>query len=62
MMELHNGELQNLYASPHIIRVISRSITSIKGIRNPYRILVGKPDGKKPLGRSRCRWEDNNGS
>jgi hypothetical protein len=28
--------------------------------RNAYRILVGKPEGKRPLGRSRHRWEDNN--
>jgi hypothetical protein len=27
--------------------------------RNAYRILVGKPEGKRPLGRHRCRWEDN---
>jgi hypothetical protein len=27
--------------------------------RNPYRILVGKPEGKRPLGRPRCRWVDN---
>jgi hypothetical protein len=27
--------------------------------RNPYRILVGKPEGKRPIGISRCRWEDN---
>jgi hypothetical protein len=27
--------------------------------RNAYRILVGKPEGKRPLGRPRCRWEDN---
>ena len=27
--------------------------------RNAYRLLVGKPEGKKPLGRPRCRWEDN---
>jgi hypothetical protein len=27
--------------------------------RNVYRILVGKPEGRKPLGRPRCRWEDN---
>jgi hypothetical protein len=27
--------------------------------RNAYRILVGKPEGKRPLGRLRCRWEDN---
>jgi len=29
------------------------------GMRGMYRVLVRKPDGKKPLGRSRCRWEDN---
>jgi hypothetical protein len=29
------------------------------GKRIAYRILVGKPEGKRPLGRSRCRWEDN---
>jgi hypothetical protein len=28
-------------------------------MRNVYNILVGKPEGKKPLGRPRCRWEDN---
>jgi hypothetical protein len=27
--------------------------------RNAYRVLVGKPEGKRPLGRPRCRWEDN---
>ena len=27
--------------------------------RNAYKILIGKPTGKRPLGRSRCRWEDN---
>jgi hypothetical protein len=27
--------------------------------RNAYRLLVGKPEGKRPLGRQRCRWEDN---
>jgi hypothetical protein len=27
--------------------------------RNAYTVLVGKPEGKRPLGRSRCRWEDN---
>jgi hypothetical protein len=28
-------------------------------IRNAYNIFVGKPEGKRPLGRHRCRWEDN---
>jgi hypothetical protein len=30
-------------------------------MRNDYTILVGKPEGKRPLGRPRCRWEDNIG-
>jgi len=35
------------------------NITRIWEIRNSYKILVGKPEGRRPLGRSRCRWEDN---
>jgi hypothetical protein len=49
--KLRNEELNYLYSSPNIVRVIkSRSV---------YRILVGKLEGKRPLGRPRCRWEDN---
>jgi hypothetical protein len=63
---LHNEELHNLYASPNIIRVIKSRImrwaghvTGIREMRNAYRILVRKPEGKRPLGRPRYRWEDN---
>jgi hypothetical protein len=59
-------ELHNLYSSPSIIRVIkSRRMrwaghAALMGERrNAYRILVGKPDGKRPLGRLRRRWVDN---
>jgi hypothetical protein len=34
-------------------------VARIRGKRNAYRILVGKPEGKRPLGRPRCKWEDN---
>jgi hypothetical protein len=56
--KLHNEELHNLYSSPSIIRMIrSRSMCracSTHGKkRNAYRILVGKPEGKRPQGRPR---------
>jgi hypothetical protein len=63
--KLHDGELHNLYASSNIIRVIkSRGmrwawyVTHMGQMRNAYGILVGKPEGKRPLGRPRRRWED----
>jgi hypothetical protein len=62
--KLHNGELHNLYCSP--IRIIKSRRMSwawhVAGMgekRNAYRILVGKLEGKRPLGRPRRRWEDN---
>jgi hypothetical protein len=55
--------LRKLYSSPSTIRIIkSRRMTwvgHVAGIgekRNAYRILVGKPEGKRPLARPRCRW------
>jgi hypothetical protein len=64
--KLHNDELHSLYYSPNIVRVIkSRRIgwaghvaRMVKG-RGVYRVLVGRPEGKKLLGRPRRRWEDN---
>jgi hypothetical protein len=54
---LHNEELHNLYSSPNIIRVIESRRMRCAGhvgrfgeIRNAYKILVEKPDGKRPLG------------
>jgi hypothetical protein len=64
--KLHNGELHSLYSSPNIVRVIkSRRMRWVGHVarmgegRSIYRVLVGRPAGKTPLGRSRCRWEDN---
>ena len=59
---LHNEELYALYSSPSIIRVIkSRRIQAYsKGeIIGAYRVLVGKPERRRPLGIPRFRWEDN---
>ena len=64
--KLHNEELNALYSSPNIVWVIkSRKmrwaghVARMGEERDVYRFLVGKPDGKRPLGRPRCRWEDN---
>jgi hypothetical protein len=63
---LHNEERNNLYLSPNIIRVIkSRRLRWAGHVprmgeeRGAYRILVGRPEGRRPLGRPRRRWEDN---
>jgi hypothetical protein len=64
--KLHNKELHSLYILPHIIRVIKSMrirwasyVACMVGKRNLYRILVGRPEGKRPLGRPRRRWVDN---
>ncbi|KAJ4437682.1 hypothetical protein ANN_17827 [Periplaneta americana] len=64
--KLHNEELQALYSSPDIIRNIKSRrlrwaghVTRMTESRNAYRVLVGRPEGKRPLGRPRRRWEDN---
>jgi hypothetical protein len=62
--KLHNEELHNLYSSPNIIRIIkpirwAGHVARMGGKKNVYRLLVGKPEGKRPLGRPRHRWTDN---
>jgi PAS domain-containing protein len=57
--KLHNEELHNLYSSPNIIRMTKSRRMRFGEKRNSYRILVGKPEGKIPLARPRCRWVDN---
>jgi hypothetical protein len=63
---LHNEELYDLYSSPNIIRVIKsrrmRWAGHVAGMgegRGAYRVLVGRLEGRTPLGRPRRRWEDN---
>jgi len=64
--KLHNEELSDLYSSPNIVREIRSRVMSWAGHvarmgerRGIYRVLVGKPEGKRPLGKPRLRWEDN---
>jgi hypothetical protein len=65
MRKLHNKELHNLYSSPSIIRIKSRRmrwaghVARMGEKRKAYRLLVGKLEGKRPLGIPRCRWVDN---
>jgi hypothetical protein len=63
--KLHSWVLHNLYSSPDIMRQIkSRTVrwagyvVQMKEGRNVYRVLVGRPIEKRPLGRSRHRWEN----
>jgi hypothetical protein len=64
--KLHNEELNNLYSSPSIVRVVKSRrlrwaghVARMGEERGVHRVLVGKPEGKRPLGRSRRRWADN---
>jgi len=64
--KLHNEELNDMYSPPSIVRVIKlRRIRWVEHVarmgerRGAYRVLVGKHEGKKPLGRPNHRWEDN---
>jgi hypothetical protein len=62
--KLHNEELHILHSSPNIIRQIKSRrmrwaghVACVGEERNVCRVLMGKPEGRKPLGRPRCRWE-----
>jgi hypothetical protein len=63
--KLHNEELNDLYCSPYIVRVIKSRrmrwaghVARMGERRGVYRALVGNPEGKRLLGRPRPRWED----
>jgi hypothetical protein len=64
--KLHNELLHGLYSSPSIVRVIKARrmkwaghVAHMGEVRGAYNILVGRPEGRRPLGRPRCIWEDN---
>ena len=63
---LHNEELNDLYCSPNIVRVIKSSrlrwaghVARMGEKRGVYRVLLGKPEGRRSMGRPRRRWVDN---
>jgi hypothetical protein len=64
--QLHNKELNDLYSLPNVVRVVklrrmrwAGHVAFMGEERSVHRVLVGKPEGKRPLGRPRHRWEDN---
>jgi hypothetical protein len=64
--KLHNKKLNDLYSSPNIVRVVkprrmrwAGHVARMGEERGVHRLLVGKPEGKSPLGMPRRRWEDN---
>jgi hypothetical protein len=64
--KLHNKELNDLYCSPYIARVIKSRrmrwaghVARVGEGKDVYSVLVGKPEGKRPLGRPKRRWEGN---
>ena len=64
--KLHNEELNDFFSSPNIVRVIKSRrmrwaghVLRMGEERGMYRVLVGKPEGRRPLGRPRRRWVDN---
>jgi len=65
-MRLHNEKLNDLYSLPNIVRVIKSRrmrwaghVARVGQERELYRVLVGKPEGRRPLRRPRRRWADN---
>jgi len=66
LRRLHNEELNDLYSSPNIVRVIKSRrmrwaghVARMGEERAVCKVVVGKPEGRRPLGRPRCRWADN---
>jgi hypothetical protein len=64
--KLHNDELHCMFSSPNIVRVIKSRrmrwaghVARMEERIDFYRVLVWRPEGKRPLGRPRHRWEDN---
>jgi hypothetical protein len=64
--KLYNDELHSLYSSPNIVKVIKSRrmrwaghVARMGEGRGVYRVLVGRPEGKRPLGRPTRRWKDN---
>jgi hypothetical protein len=64
--KVHNDEFHSLYSLSNIVRVIKSRrmgwaghVACMEEGRGVYRVLDGRPKGKRPLGKSRCRWEDN---
>jgi len=64
--KLYNEELYDLYSSPNIFRVFKSRrmkwaghVAHMGELRGMYRVFMGKPEGKRPLGRRRSRWEAN---
>ena len=65
-ISLHNEELNDLYSSLNMLRVIKSRrlrraghVARMEEGRGVHKVLLRKPEGKKPLGRPRRRWEDN---
>jgi hypothetical protein len=66
LRKLHKKELRDLYSLPNIVRVVKSRrmrwaghVALMGEERGVHRVLVGKPEGKRPLGRPRRRWDDN---
>ena len=66
MRKLHKEGLNDMYSSPNVVRVNTSRKMRLAGHvactgerKGVYRILVGKPEGQRPPGRPRHRWEDN---
>ena len=66
MLLRHAGELSDLYSSPNIVLVVKSRrmrwaghVARMEEARGVHKVLVGKPEGKRPLGRPRRTWEDN---